>query len=158
MNPTQYNWEEIFKSKSDKELFKIYHGDSMLPSETSNYAYNELKKRGVDFNHLDKVNMKWELESLIEDERIDTRGLSRTFSSFEYLKIGIVGIVISITSACFILPKIKIDTLSSQETINGLALMGIVISATIWGFVNYRLRKKNENVRKNRIKELISKL
>lgn len=37
-----YNWEKIFKNKSDKELHKIYLGRTTLTGEATSFAGKEL--------------------------------------------------------------------------------------------------------------------
>jgi hypothetical protein len=62
-----YNWEEIFKSKSTKELYEIYSGNSFLPNEAIPLAQKELKKRDFDFNNLQYYYNIWKLESITEE-------------------------------------------------------------------------------------------
>ncbi len=50
-----YNWKEIFKEKSNNELFKIFLGDSYLPEETKKFAKKELLNRNFDFNNMSSV-------------------------------------------------------------------------------------------------------
>ena len=44
-----YNWEEIFRKKNDKELYKIYIGEQKLNLEAKEYAKRELEKRNFNF-------------------------------------------------------------------------------------------------------------
>lgn len=57
-----YNWTEIFKNKSDKELFYIFSGQSLLDKEASDFAELELRRRDFDLKGIDKYNAKWKLE------------------------------------------------------------------------------------------------
>jgi hypothetical protein len=61
-----YNWKEIFRSKDEKELIKIYSGDSHLNFEASIFAGLELKERGFDFNHIEQIH-KLKVEELKAD-------------------------------------------------------------------------------------------
>jgi hypothetical protein len=51
-----YNWKEIFRNKDDKELIKIYSGNSHLNFEASIFAGLELKDRGFDFNQIEEIH------------------------------------------------------------------------------------------------------
>ncbi len=61
-----YNWKEIFRSKDEKELIKIYGGDSHLNFEASIFAGLELKERGFDFNQIEQIH-KQKVEELKAD-------------------------------------------------------------------------------------------
>ena len=93
-----YNWEKIFKSKSTKELYKIFLGDTLLGSETKEFAKKELENRNFDFNDLIKQKKKWELENLIEQQKSEKSLFFRTQTAFEYLMMGIVGVIILLIS------------------------------------------------------------
>lgn len=69
---TSYNWEEIFESKTDEELYEIFLGNSMLPDSTIPFAEKELKRRNFDFNHIELEKEKWKLLSM-EDDITDMR-------------------------------------------------------------------------------------
>jgi len=62
-----YNWEEIFENKSDKELYEIYTGNSLLPEMTIPFAKNELRKRNFDFDNFELHKDEWRLSSLEEE-------------------------------------------------------------------------------------------
>ena len=65
----KYDWVKIFKEKDEKELIKIYSGNSHLNFEAAIYAGLELKNRGFDFRrialiHNDKVaRLQQEIEN-----------------------------------------------------------------------------------------------
>ena len=91
-----YNWKEIFKSKSDLELYKIHIGETILNNEAKEFAEEELKSRDFDFNNLEKHKRKWELERLIEEDRYESKNYYLGISnSMQYL-------ILSIGSAVFI--------------------------------------------------------
>lgn len=65
-----YDWEKIFENKTNKELYEIYSGNSLLPNETVEYARQELEKRNFDFKDIDGNKSAWKLtELIIEKER-----------------------------------------------------------------------------------------
>lgn len=64
----EYNWEEIFKKKSNKELYDIYIGKSILPQTIRPVAKKELERRKFDFENMEANRIAWELSGLVEDE------------------------------------------------------------------------------------------
>jgi len=66
-----YDWEKIFKGKTNKELYQIYLGNTHLPKQTSNYAKKELENRNFDFNDMQNNKAAWKLKDLIEEETYD---------------------------------------------------------------------------------------
>lgn len=63
-----YNWPEIFKKKTDKELYSIYIGETTLLGEPQKYAEEELKRRKFNFNDLTSFKKKNQLNRLVEEE------------------------------------------------------------------------------------------
>jgi len=79
-----YNWPEILKNKSRKELYDIYLGKSLLNSEAEKYAEIELRNIGFKFDNLELEKEKMELESLIE-EKTSSNSLFFKWDSKTYL-------------------------------------------------------------------------
>ena len=71
-----YNWEEICKNKTNKELYAIYNGKTQLPKEIESIAKNELDKRGFNFNKMEDNENGWKLSSLVEEEIMEKAGMS----------------------------------------------------------------------------------
>ena len=63
-----YNWEEIFKEKSTKELYEIYSGKSMLQNSAIPFAKRELENRNFDFADIEKYKELWKVESIEENQ------------------------------------------------------------------------------------------
>lgn len=84
-----YDWIEIFKSKSDKELYEIYSGKSFLPKSAIPIAKDELSKRGFDFNNMELNTDKWRLSDIEEEiDFLSQRNLEKPKMSFrQYLFI-----------------------------------------------------------------------
>jgi hypothetical protein len=73
---SNYNWNEIFKGKDEKELVRIYSGDSHLDFEAEIYAGIELQNRNFDFSMIQQVHKRKtdQLASEIEElEKITFR-------------------------------------------------------------------------------------
>lgn len=153
----KYNWPEIFKNKSDKELYNIWLGKSLMGSEVIEFARIELERRNFNFKNLDKHLLKWELENLIEEEKSYTSPVFRLIRSREYIVMGFIGLLttiialVSLISYYFFHKPIGDLTGTSLALVTGTAF-------TIIGFFNYKRKRKREQFREKRIKELISKL
>ena len=50
-----YNWQQIFKDKSDEELISIYNGDTSLDFEAEIYAGLELRKRKYNYHIINSI-------------------------------------------------------------------------------------------------------
>jgi len=91
-----YNWEKIFKGKTNKELYQIYLGNTHLPKQTSNYAKKELENRNFDFNDMQNNKAAWKLKDLIEEATYDRLwNYSFFFIPYKYfIPIIVTGILI----------------------------------------------------------------
>ncbi|MBN2893081.1 MAG: hypothetical protein JXL97_14525 [Bacteroidales bacterium] len=77
-----YNWEEIFKEKTYKELYAIYCGKTTHDNEAISFAEKELQKRNFDFENSDKQTKKWELENLLKQKEV----YNMSFQEYRYSK------------------------------------------------------------------------
>ncbi|MBK6967002.1 MAG: hypothetical protein IPH20_24635 [Bacteroidales bacterium] len=153
----EYNWTEIFKNKSTRELYNIYLGKSALGSEQGEYARIELENRKFDFENLDKQRRKWELENLIEEEKSYNSIFFRSYRSWEHLIMGIIGLVFTSISLILLLRHYLTGKQTGDLAGTFFALI-FGLAFTIIGFVNYRKKRAREIFRKNRLRELIDKL
>jgi ABC-type multidrug transport system fused ATPase/permease subunit len=62
-----YNWPEIFKEKSDKELYDIYIGRTSLPIEAIELAKAELEKRNFDFDNANNLIFEQKYDRIAEE-------------------------------------------------------------------------------------------
>jgi len=100
-----YNWEEIFRSKSTEELYQIYCGNSFLPQETKYFAKVELERRKFCFDDLDLYRKIWKLDSISEEIDYSKFNLSsRRF--FTFLDIQIFSLIF-LAASIFIFVKYK---------------------------------------------------
>lgn len=153
-----YNWEKIFKSKSDKELYKIITGKTLLGGDAKHFAQKELNIRGFDLNNIEKHKKKWELESLIKEH--DTKNNSFFFqrNSFQFLITGIIAIItLIVLTLDFFLGFSDFSAQQEQKLFYAftvLFLLGMAI-ISLW---QYKVISKKEIKQKSRIKELINEL
>ena len=63
-----YNWEKIFKNKTNKELYEIVIGKKVLSKEAIKYAKTELENRDFDFENMTVNKAAWKLIDLSLDE------------------------------------------------------------------------------------------
>jgi len=92
----KYNLTEIFKNKTNCELYGIYLGQTSLSTEQRDYARVELENRNFNFKNMDKQSYKWDLENLIKAEKSFSIPLFRSIRSWAYLFIGYGWLVIAI--------------------------------------------------------------
>lgn len=152
-----YNWEKIFKSKSDKELFLIYNGKRNLGKDAEQLAKKELLARNFDFDNLDREKNKWELEKLIEEEKEDQRKGIPFLGYKAFLLIGYVGLVLIVL---FVL-DLFFDFINKEgESVFMGQIFPILIAVffSISGFSNYYRITKRETFRKKRMMEIIRDL
>ena len=155
----EYNWTEIFKNKSEKELYNIYIGRSTLGSEVMQFARIELENRKFNFENLDKNRKKWELEELtLEEEESNNNILFKYTHAKEYLIIGYAGIIYAMIA----LTAIVRYTLGYHDLNNEVArdFFSLILSVTISiaGFAKYKSKTEREKFRERRLKELIDEI
>jgi len=152
-----YNWTEIFKNKTTRELYDIYLGKSTLGPEQIEYARKELESRNFDFVNLDKQRKKWELERLIEEEKSTYFGPFRSPRSWEYL-IMVFGGLLTILITLISLLQYYINHKPIGDTTS--AFFGLIfgVAFVLVGFLNFRKSRKREAFRKKRQRELIDEL
>ncbi len=92
-----YNWEEIFKKKTDNELLSIYAGNSHLDFEGCIYAGLELRKRGFDFQKIKKIHDRKIAELKMEIEVHGSISFYRTkyFRNLFFNSIAVASILIA---------------------------------------------------------------
>ena len=153
-----YNWKEIFKNKTNKELYDIYLGNSLLDSDVVEFARIELENRNFNFQNLNKQKQKWELENLIEEEKSYSYPIFPSIKSWQLLFMGYIGLLfasIALISLIFHFSFGQNPNYDLTATIMAL-LFGCAFS--VIGFINSKKKRKREQFRENRIKELIKKL
>jgi hypothetical protein len=143
-----YDWEKIFENKTNKELYDIYSGNSMLPIETIEYARNELERRNFDFNDINNNRSAWELsELLIEVEQAQ-----------QVLKENRVNII-PYKSLYFLIPGILVVyfVLLIVFKINLTILFPILmLGLTLWYVpFTHRIYARQIKKQKNRIENII---
>ena len=151
-----YNWEEIFKNKTNKELYEIYKGHSHLPEGVQQFAEKELQNRNFDFQDLEMQKAAWRLTDLMEQENYENNGLTGRqlyFISYKYY------ILIQIAVILFIVFFTDFNSLVLGQQISRLAIF-ISISSLLILINNffYRRNQIKQEKRRNEIEELANKL
>ena len=147
-----YNWEEIFRDKSNHELYEIYCGESNLPDLTIPFAKKELENRNFDFENMEANRDAWKLSNLIqEDDIYESEVMMRklTHVSLNVYLLVILGIVMLFL---FVFP---------DELKTGLAITIIISVSTVLILLNnfiYKIQQKNIIKVRNEEQELIAKL
>jgi len=144
-----YNWEEIFKDKSNKELYDIYLGNTNLPDFTIPFAKQELINRDFDFENIQENKDAWRLTQLINEEdnyASEVRGKKLDYISYKYYFLFVSAIII-------IFLILKSDKIY-------IVLLTILMSTILLILNNYISikQKKNKTKIKNEKFKLIEKL
>jgi hypothetical protein len=140
-----YNWVEIFSSKSDKELYQIYQGKSFLPKSAIPFAEEELHKRGFDFNNMELNSELWRLTDIEEEmDFLSQRNLEKPIVSFKQY----VFVVLAITLFTIIVFSKLLET----KTLLIILLAGIAFPSLL-----ILSNNRDYNKRINHLNELIEK-
>lgn len=150
-----YNWEAIFKNKTEKELIEIYSGNSQLNFEAEIFAGLELKNRNYDFRKIEDIH-KRKIEKLkieiVEFEKLEFRK-SKFFKKQLLYGIGIViMIILLITNQKPIFEKEKYDQF---KAIVYLFIALIAFLTARWNFERFKKNKEKTIIEK---KELLNKI
>jgi len=152
--PMSYDWEKIFKSKTEKELYQIYTDKVKLNKEAKVFAKQELMLRKFEFDKVDLHKKKWELENLIEEEKdSDTNSLLST-NEYYNLFMGFLGIIYFIFQSLAFKDKIEDESLDMIDFFESLSHVFIAILLILVGFIGYRKKKKRRKYRTEKIKTL----
>lgn len=136
----EYDWKEIFKTKSEQELYEIYKGDSSLPTDVIPFALNELESRGFNFDDIEYYQLLWRIKHLQEIQRYYNRenhSLKDFYISWNYL-------------TPFIFLLYLIHWLYSKFTIHNIEMilwftLFLVFSGLISLIINlYHIKKKDK--------------
>lgn len=136
-----YNWEEIFKDKSNKELYDIYIGNSTLPKSTIPFAKRELEKRNFDFNDIETNRAAWKLSSLIQEKDFYDSQVSMRKLNFIPLKYYLLTVLILFIVFLFLLPK------THENLYIGFPML-LALSSIFYFSNNYISKKQQEKMDK----------
>ena len=154
-----YNWTEIFKNKTDKELFNIYSGQSLLDKEAREFAELELKRRNFNFKDIDKYKAKWKLEKLFQEEKENNSGfVFQIPRSIHLLIMGILGAFMTIIFILDIFFEFIVSTTGEISNFERIFFIVVSLSLTLIGLIGYKQKKKSDLRRQKEVKDLIEKL
>ena len=124
-----YDWQKIFKEKTDHELYSIYQGQSQLPKCTIEFAKNELESRNFDFDKIDQHKLSWKILGLINEEQDSERQTTignRTFNPLKFFIILQVFTLVIVFLFSFFIFKDK-DYLGAIAVFSILSVMLTII-------------------------------
>ncbi|MDY0102050.1 MAG: hypothetical protein RBS07_03875 [Lentimicrobium sp.] len=156
-----YNWEKIFKSKTDKELYEIFLGRKQLGAEAKEFAEVELKSRNFNFDNIDSHKKKWTLEKLIEEERNESGAYSLfrwTSNSKHSLMMAIGGAFLGLLMTFDYFFDFMTKTNGSKNQYEQIGFIIFFFAFSVFGLISYLRKRKHESQRKEKIKELISEM
>jgi hypothetical protein len=148
-----YNWQNIFKSKSDKELVEIFKGNSNLDFEAEIYAGIELKNRNFDFSLIQEVYNQKVIafkRDLIESQNLEFRN-SEYFRNQIFYLIGIL-LIFSI----FVLKGFKFDQqIKSYKALIYLGFLIFSLFTAKWNFNRFKAKKEKTLKQKEELLKLL---
>ena len=92
-----YNWDKIFRGKTEKELIKSYAGYMSLNVEGEMYAGLELKRRKFNFQDIEHIQIK--KDQLLKDQIYEHA--NSEFSQSKYLKEIFYGLAVTLVLLVF---------------------------------------------------------
>ncbi|MFO7658374.1 MAG: hypothetical protein R6W78_15050 [Bacteroidales bacterium] len=159
-----YNWPEILKNKTDKELYDIYLGKTFLPKEVQQLSKQELIIRNFDFNNIEKHKLAWQLASIVEEETHEKLGDNR--SKFAYIKFShyvVIIIVFLILSLFVYFLKQEHSIINVEFILLGVAFisLGSILSNFLHkkekAYISKRNSKRNQIVQQLKKDNLLNR-
>ena len=147
-----YNWEEIFIDKSNKDLYDIYIGNSTLPKSTIPLAKRELENRNFDFDNMEGNKTAWKLSKLLQEEEFELlAGKRKTF--LIPFKFYLLAVSLIILVFFFITPR------TNDSIYIGFPML-LTLASLFYFSNNYSFKKEQaKKIKRNNEKlELIKKL
>lgn len=97
-----YTWDNIYKQKTDRELFAIYVKGAIAEK---NKVAEYLTKRGFDFENVQKYKDEWELEKLIKEYQTWKTGIYEQITGLDLLPVfpmmNIIAIIVVVGDIIF---------------------------------------------------------
>ena len=143
-----YNWQNIYKSKTNKELYEIYIGKISLSIEAQEIAKQELERRGFDFENM-AVNYKaWKVLSLNEERKVFNLNFLNQNKFYISLKYYLIFIVISLI--VFFILKYYLKIGGSYNV-----FLAFMIYSGVMVLLNNLMFRIQETKRKKRNREIL---
>jgi hypothetical protein len=149
-----YDWEKIFESKTNKELYDIVIGRRILSQEAVKFAKTELENRNFNFSNMEANKAGWEISSLIEEEVYANSGIS--FRRAAYIPYKLLMFIVSgIAIVYYILNKYTEYDIPLEAAVYfaGISAFYILLNNFI-----FRIQNQARNKRIEKIRELKEKL
>jgi len=145
-----YNWEKICKNKTNKDLYKIVIGQTVLSKEAVHHAKAELDRRNFDYKKMELNKAAWRLSSLEDNSNLMFESRS-VHTSIQFFLITTAGIILLYCGITYF-NKIIFSIVHLLLLIGGYATIVL-----IQNFV-YRKDQKTKKNRRLKIIELTDKL
>ena len=151
-----YNWTEILKNKTDKELYDIYLGKTLLPKTVQQLSKQELINRQFDFSSIDKHKMAWQLASIVEEENFEKIRDKRAYFLYINFRHFLIIIIVFLSASLLIYLINKESNYISNEFL----LIGILFISLGSILTNYLNKKEKAylNRREAKKRQIIQEL
>jgi hypothetical protein len=154
-NVMKYDWKNIMKEKTTRELYQIATGKSHLDKDAQIEAEYELKNRKLSLENADRIIKKIELESLIQEQENEIGVKSSFFrpnSKEVFPQLLTVSVITIIALIALSLEK------NTENKIYLLIFIIAGIALTFKNYFDYKKKMAKEIARKKRINELMREL
>ena len=142
-----YDWKQIFKNKTNNELYDIVIGKVVLSNNAVKFAKLELEKRNFDFSNMEANKKAWKLSNLIEEEH--NAQLEITGRKFSYISLKIYLLVV----LGFVLVYFYLNYYTKTTFEDGLFITYITI-ITFLVVLNNFIHLKQKKFHKERVRKI----
>ena len=143
-----YNWQNIYKSKTNKELYDIYIGKISLSKEAQEIAKQELERRDFDFENMEVNYKAWKVLSLNEERKTFNLDILNQKRFFISLKHYLIFVVVALTIIMALSYYQEFEG-SYSELLTFLILSGVMV------LLNNLMFRIQETKRKKRNREIL---
>ena len=142
-----YDWKQIFKNKTNNELYDIVIGKVVLSNNAVKFAKLELEKRNFDFSNMEANKKAWKLSNLIEEEH--NAQLEITGRKFSYISLKIYLLIV----LGFVLVYFYLNYYTKTTFEDGLFITYITI-ITFLVVLNNFIHLKQKKFHKERVRKI----
>lgn len=139
----KYNWEEIYKSKTDTELLKIFNGDYLLNTDARISAVKILLERNYDKEKIKEIKDRSieELDSEIHD--IITADIEKEKRSHIIWSL-IMSLIWLVSTYFLVRPDIRIESILETKQVVFFFTVLFMIISTAFGIKFFKKRRLKE--------------
>lgn len=150
-----YEWEKIFKNKTEKELINIYSGNSHLSLDAEIYAGLELKNRNYNFQEIERIHKRKVEELKMEISNFENLNFENSKYHKNQTSYGITLLLLMILTA------FSLNTFTEFEyykLIPQLIISLVGFFGAKWNFKQFKKNKEKSIIERTELLKRISKV